>query len=118
MGHFREVAFDFEGGRVKLGNEWEPVQATVSGSNPIARACAVKDETAEPLDDTLGRELINKRLDEEEINKVQELLAEFPTLFAENPKQPTRVTQSFAHCLELVRSDPRRARPRRIPPAW
>ena len=118
MGHFREVAFDFEGGRVKLGNEWEPVQATVSGSNPIAIAYAVKDETAEPLDDSLGRELINKRLDEEEITKVQELLAKFPTLFAENPKRPTRVTQSFAHCLELVRSDPIWARPRRIPPAW
>ena len=31
MGRFREVSFDFEGGRVKLGDIWEPVHATVSG---------------------------------------------------------------------------------------
>ena len=115
MGQFREVTFDFEGGRVRLGNEWELVQTTVSGSNPIARALAVGDEVPEVRKGTLIMELINK-LGHFENERVRELLSEFPTLFAENPKRPSRVTQDFAHCLELDRSEPIRARPRRIPP--
>ena len=38
MRHFKEVAFDFERGRIKLGSVWEPVQAAISGSTPLARA--------------------------------------------------------------------------------
>ena len=37
MGQFNEIAFDFKLGRIKLGGKWEPVQATVSGSNPLTR---------------------------------------------------------------------------------
>ena len=38
MRSFSEVTFDFKGGRIKLDGEWEPVQASVSGSNPMARS--------------------------------------------------------------------------------
>ena len=47
MGMFSEVAFDFKGGRIKLDGKWEPVQASVSGSNPMARSRAVTDEVFE-----------------------------------------------------------------------
>ena len=47
MGRFREVSFDFERGRVKLGDKWEPVHATVSESSPIARANAIRNEADE-----------------------------------------------------------------------
>ena len=44
---FSEVAFDFKGGRIKLDEEWKPVQASVSVSNPMARSRAVTDEVFE-----------------------------------------------------------------------
>ena len=43
MRSFSEVAFDFKGGRIKLDGEWEPVQASVNGSSPMARSKAVTD---------------------------------------------------------------------------
>ena len=49
---------------------------------------------------------------------IQHVLSEFPSLFTKNLKRPSRVTQDFAHVLDLDRSEPLRSRPRRIPPSW
>ena len=90
MGQIREVAFDFERNRCKLGKEWEPVQATVSGSSSMTRVLAVWDEASVAHKRALRMELIEKQTD-------------------------TKRNSGFAHCLEVDRSEPIRARPRRIP---
>ena len=99
MGSSREVTFESEGDRVRHGNEWELVKETVRESNPIVRALAVGDEVLEVRFGTLRMELINKQLARFENEQVRELLSEFPTLFAENLKRASKVTQDFAHCL-------------------
>ena len=50
--------------------------------------------------------------------QVERLISEIPNLFAMNSKRSSRVTEDFAHYLELERTEPWRARPRRILPAW
>ena len=59
--------------------------------------------------------LINPELKIEEITIVKQLIMDFPTLFADNPKRPSRVSQHTVHSLELLDAEPWRARPRRIP---
>ena len=49
---------------MRLARDWEPVQATLSGSDPIARAKAAIDEAYEIRDP--GGELINRRLSKQE----------------------------------------------------
>ena len=88
MGMFNEVAFDFKGGRVKLDGEWEPVQASLSGSNPMARSKAVTDEVFEiqAVNDTM--ELVNPALTLEESKLLKELL------------------ENSQLCLQLIPNDP------------
>ena len=118
MRHFKEVAFDFERGRIKLGSGWEPVQAAISGSTPLARAESSVDQVREGSMVTPAAALLNPQLRTDEMEQVQQLLSEFPTLFAKDPKRPSRVSMNEAHCINLETGTPVKARPRRIPPSW
>ena len=118
MRSFSEVAFDFKGGRIKLDGEWEPVQASVSGSNPMARSKAVTDEVCEIQGGHDTMNLMDPELTLEESELLKQLTREFPTLFAINPKRPSHIIGSTEHSVELTSITPRRTRPRRIPPSW
>ena len=77
MGKFKEVAFDFEKGRIKLGNDWEPIQTAVSGSTSLARA-EVSNEIEEVARGEISEaELIDKSLSKRESNEIRNLLAEW-----------------------------------------
>ena len=118
MRKFGAVAFDFQGGIIKLGNTWEPVQDLVSGSTPLFRAQISNDQIRQASVTTRAEELINVELGIGEIRQLEELLDGYPTLFAGDPTRPSRVDVNHAHSVELQTDTPIRARPRRIPPAW
>ena len=119
MRSFSEVAFDFKGGRIKLDGEWEQVQVSVSGSNQMARSKTVTDEVFEIQGGHDTMDLMNPELTLEESELLNSLTGEFPTLFAVNPKLPSRIVgSSTEHSVELTNIMPRRTRSRRIPPSW
>ena len=43
MCKFKEVVFDFEHGRIKLGKNWENVDVSASSSTPISRAALASE---------------------------------------------------------------------------
>ena len=120
MRSFSEVVFDFKRGRIKLVGEWEPVQASVSGLDPMARSKAVTDEVFERQG---IMDLMNQGMTMEESELLKQLSGEFPTLLQPNlqptPNKPLALyVGSTEYLVELTNITPRRTRPRRIPPLW
>ena len=62
MEQFDEVTFDWKGGSIRLGKEWQPAQTMLSGSTPLARARMILDEILELQDDPIDKALINPKL--------------------------------------------------------
>ena len=62
--------------------------------------------------------MINPDFTMEECSQLRKLIEEFPNLFADDPKRPSRIKIEDAHCLELERNSPVRTRPKRLPPSW
>ena len=106
MRQFKEVTFDFERGRIKLGSDWEPVQASISGFTPLARAEFSIDHVREASMVTPAAMLVNPELMTDEVEQVQRLLSEFPSLFAKDPKRSSRVSMNHAHCIHLETDTP------------
>ena len=79
MRHFEEEAFD-------SGSGWEPAQAAISGSTSMARAKSSVDHVPEGSMVTPAAALLIPELMADEMEQVQQLLSEFPTLFANDPK--------------------------------
>ena len=118
MEKFDKVTFDWKGGRIRLGKDWQPAQTMLSGSNALSRARIADEEVLELREATKERELINPNLLPNENKTIKELLKEFTGLFAEDPKKPNRVHTRVQHCLDLEASTPIQVRPKRMPPAW
>ena len=112
MCKFKEVVFDFEHGRIKLGKNWENVDVSASGSTPISRA-ALASEILSAEEIKSSTDLINPDLTMEECSQLRKLIEEFPNLFADDPKRPSRIKIEDAHCHELERNSPGRTRPKK-----
>ena len=118
MEKFDTVTFDWKGGRIRLGNDWQPAQTMLSGSNALSRARIADEEVLELGEPTKEKELINPKLPPSESQTISALLREFTDLFAKDPKKPKRIKTGIQHYLDLEASTPIQVRPKRMPPAW
>ena len=113
------VSFDFNQGRVKIGDVWEIYEATVHGATPLARAQMVKqDEELEDSSKTARSSLVNTELPDSEYNRLDIVTQRFEHVFARDGKKPPRTKLHTQHAIITDDALPQRSRPRRVPPKW
>lgn len=109
---YESVVFDFRKGRIRLGDDWTQIEATVQGATPLARAVMKQDEELDESSKGSTCELLNPELDIEEESKVQDLMDRYQGIFSRQHKRPGRIKLNTHHVIVT------RDGPRRIPPKW
>ena len=112
------VEFDFERGRIKLGNYWTDIESTVEGTTTLARAQVMKQD--EELDESARKEtdeLFNPDLEASQRTRVGALVEQYQNVFSQNRKRPTRTKLDVQHAIVTADSPPQSTRPRRVPPS-
>ena len=112
---FQSTEFDWDTHRVRLGNVWKESQATIEGGEPLSRAevaclevCNIEDEGGAPTS-------TNINLDRYQRERLNALLTEYSSVFAENPKKPA-ITSLTRHMIITGNSQPVKQNIRRVSP--
>ena len=93
MEKFDKVTFDWKGGRIRLGKDWQPAQTMLSGSNALSRARIADEEVLELREATKERELINPNLLPNENKTIKEFLKEFTGCSPRIPRSQIEFTR-------------------------
>ena len=116
MRKFRSTEFDWATHRVRLGNIWKDSEAAVEGGDPLSRAEVACLEVYHCEDVCLASTIVKSDLDFCQREQLNELLAEYSCVFAENPKKPA-ITSMTKHRIDTRGSYPVKQTVRRVSPA-
>ena len=113
------VQFDFQRGRIKLGQYWTDIESTVEGATPLARAQVIKQD--EKLDEGIKREaeeLLNPELEARQKARLGAIIEQYRDAFSRHRKRPTRTKLDVRHAIVTSDNSPQSTLPRRMPPSW
>ena len=121
LAKFDSVEFNWNRCEIRLGDQWKRARAFLSGGTALSRSQIsqdTEDDAVFTIDmDSAIEARINRDLQPEERNELRNLLQEFREIFAENPKKPSH-TNIGEHTINVGDAQPKKQRPRRIPPVW
>ena len=118
MGQFEQVTFDWERGRIRLGDAWVPIEATIAGGTPLFHAqTAVRDSRIAKLEASSARFDINPGLTPEQHEQLRQLVQDNEDFFASDQKWSSG-TAMCEHAIDTGGAAPIKERPRRVPPQW
>ena len=115
LSRFPSTEFDWEGGRIRLGNKWKAPDVMIAGGKRDDRAAvAVLESMVSPSASEL-RSRINPALDPGVKERIFNVLWEHRSVFAVNPKKPTQTTVT-EHEIETGDARPVKQRSSRMSP--
>ena len=115
LSRFPSTEFDWQGGRIRLGNVWKTPDVMISGGKQEGRAAvAVLEGMVSPSASEL-RSRINPALDAGVKERIFNVLWEYRSVFAVNPKKPTQ-TNLTEHEIETGDARPVKQKPSRMSP--
>ena len=110
LSRFPSTEFDWQGGRIRLGNVWKTPDVMITGGKQEGRAAvAVLEGMVSPSASEL-RSRINPALDAGVKERIFNVLWEYRSIFAVNPKKPTQ-TNLTEHEIETGDARPVKQKP-------
>ena len=89
--NFDSVLFDWDRGRIRLGENWIEIYSTAAGGDPLFRTqTAVKEKKLESVAQISFGFDIGTGLSREKYTEMEEICKELSDRFATNPKKPER----------------------------